>query len=106
GHPSFAPSKAEEQQGKPGIVEAARRYLMACHNDLENLFLEDAGANRRIKQAYDSEWARNEAEARRQRQKYVDKWAFENQEFTITLTIETNEVEGEVTVLKPGARRR
>lgn len=69
-------------KGRPGIVSAARDYLQAANNDVTNLFLGDARVNRGIGRRYDPG---SGDDAATQQQEFVDKWAFRDEEFTITI---------------------
>jgi hypothetical protein len=75
---NFAPTG----KGKPGIVAAARGYLQAANNDITNLFLGDARVNRGIGRRYDPGAG---GDASKQQQKFVNKWGFKDEAFTITI---------------------
>jgi hypothetical protein len=99
---NFTPSG----KGRPGIIAAAREYLQACNNEITNLFLGDARVNRGIGKRYDPGAGGN---AEKQKQEFVNKWGFKDEEFTITIERKSvkrgTEDESQTFMPKPPPRR-
>jgi hypothetical protein len=99
GGTNFAP---KDKKSRDGIVTAARGYLQAANNDISNLFLGDARVNRGIGKRFDT-GAGGDVEA--DKQEFVNKWGFKDEEFTITIERKSKKrgTEDVVEVLTPQA---